>query len=349
MRSQFRVLKFISLVAVTQIATACSQQAIDTNPQRAANTSTQQAIAEPKPVIKADTSTTPSPQIFAGTYNVGSRYIAIANQGNRFCYEGYSMPSGRYAVAVGETTGSLTAETDAFAIDGWKKYGKTIFLRQNGNNLQVTDNSGSSYEYNLNKGNTSNAGLSEAMKKCLNSTEPFFETQPGYTISATPTAQTNGQTSEVTGNLLSAEQKAKLTQLPIPIVAPTYLPNGFSLFQALSSTAKYANGDDDSGYSIDYLGENNTCISIRNSSSGTRGLQKLREEQTEFGLLTIYTENARDNTIRNIVTPLGLKGNLILISGGTLPDSSAEGGWRPCKHVSIPTYIQVLKSLSIVK
>jgi hypothetical protein len=124
----------------------------------------------------------PNPTLNSGTYNVGSRYITIAHQGNRTCYEGFSIPSGRYAVAVGETTGSLSLENGSFVIDGWRKYGQTITLSQSGPNLLITNNNRSPQEYSyLQDGRREE--FSNTLKRCLNSSEPFFETAPGYNIS----------------------------------------------------------------------------------------------------------------------------------------------------------------------
>ena len=150
-----------------------------------------------------------------------------------------------------------------------------------------------------------------------------------------------------TPGLLSSQQKAQLTQLPIPIVVPTFLPAGFRLVQAEGGTSKYANGDDDSGYAIDYQGENNTCLSVRSSKDGPRRLPRIKQVQTRLGLMTIYLEQYRD--IKSLVTFLGIKGNPVLSSGGTLPDSTADGGFKRCRAVSIETYTQVLKSLVVVK
>jgi len=141
------------------------------------------------PTIPTTTASTPppiftpelskqQPTLTAGVYNLGSRYIAIATQGDRTCYEGYSLPSGRYAVAVGETTGSLSPEKDYFVLDGWKQYGRTITLRQKGSNLLITNNDNSPEEYNYFQSITRET-YSEALIRCLNSTEPFFETAPG--------------------------------------------------------------------------------------------------------------------------------------------------------------------------
>jgi hypothetical protein len=145
------------------------------------------------PAIPTTTASIPSPiftpnlskqqsTLTAGIYNLGSSYIAIATQGDRTCYEGYSLPSGRYAVAVGETTGSLSPEKDYFVLDGWKQRGKTITLRQNSTNLLITNNDDSPEEYNYFQ-SISRETYSDALTRCLNSTEPFFETAPGYNIS----------------------------------------------------------------------------------------------------------------------------------------------------------------------
>jgi hypothetical protein len=124
------------------------------------------------------------PTVKATTYNVGSRYITIANQGSRYCYEGISAPSGRYAVAVGETTGSLFSEKDYFVIEGWKKHGRTITLRQKGKNLLVSQNRNSSEEYNFLQSGSFGGKYSDSLIKCLKSTGTYFEAQPGYRIRA---------------------------------------------------------------------------------------------------------------------------------------------------------------------
>ena len=147
--------------------------------------------------------------------------------------------------------------------------------------------------------------------------------------------------------LLSPQQTAQLTRLPILIVIPTELPIGFRLVRAEGEAGSYANGDDDSGYAIDYQGLNNTCLSIRSSQDGPRGLETISQVQTRFGLVTVYAETFAGR--RRLISFLGLKGNPILISGGTLPDRTAKGGWRQCRAVSVETYTQVLKSLVVVK
>jgi hypothetical protein len=348
MRSQLFI-PFILLNVIFQ-ATACSQQpAVNTEPTSKQSAPTEKELPKQQPTVKAGAIDSRPVQVkqlalVAGTYNAGSRYIAIATQGSRTCYQGISMPSGRYAVAVGETTGSLSTEKDYFVADGWKKYGRTVTLSQNGENLSVSLDGGAPSEYNFFQ-KDSGEKYSESLTNCLNSTGEFFETAPSYTISTAPASQSK----KATGNLLTSEQKALLLQLPIPIVAPTFLPDGFRLVYANGEANKYVNGDDDSGYTIAYQGENNTCISISFSSSGTRGLQRANEVKTEFGSVVVYTDNARDNSIKSISSFFVLKGSPMLISGGSIPDRSADGGFKRCQPVEMGVYIKVLKSVTLVK
>jgi hypothetical protein len=348
MRSQLCI-PFILLNVIVQV-TACAQQpAVNagiatTQAETTKNlpeSQTKAATNDQQSVIKADAidgrSSSKQVSLITGVYNAGSRYITIAKQGSRICYQGVSMPSGRYAVAVGETTGSLSAEKDYFVADGWKKHARTVTLSQNGENLSISLDGGSPSEYNFFQ-KDSGEKYSESLMNCLNSTGEFFETAPNYTISTA----IGSQPKKDTGTLLTS-------QLPIPIVAPNFIPEGFRLVYAKGEANKYANGDDDSGYTIAYQGENNTCISIRSTQSGSRGLQRVNQVQTEFGSVGVYTENARDNSVVVISSFFELKGNPALISGGSIPDSSANGGFRRCEPVGMGVYLQVLKSLTLVK
>ncbi len=357
MRSQLCI-PLILLSVMVQV-TACTQQpAVNADIAKAQSETTQKlsksqpttkSVAnEQQPVIKADVTDerflNKQILLITGVYNSGSRYITIAAKGDRTCYQGVSVPSGRYAIAVGETTGTLSSEKDYFVVDGWKKYGRTVILSQNGRNLSISLDGSSPSEYNYFQ-KDGDEKYSESLMNCLNGTDEFFETAPSYTISTS----TGSQPKKESGNLLTSEQKALLLQLPIPIVAPNFVPEGFRLVYAKGESGKYVNGDDDSGYTIAYRGENNTCISIRSSSSGSRGLQRANQVQTEFGSVVVYTDNARDNSIRNISSFLELKGNPALISGGSIPDSSADGGFKRCEPVGMGVYMQVLKSLTLVK
>jgi len=151
---------------------------------------------------------------------------------------------------------------------------------------------------------------------------------------------------QATGNQLSAKQKAQLTQLPIPIVAPTYLPPGFRLVSASGEKGQYANGDDDSGYSLVYQGANNTCIKLSSSKDGPRGKwQQLVE--TKFGAVKVFVQTRNHN--RFVYSFIPLKGNPALSSGGHLPNPNSRGEWQRCNPISMEDYLRVLKSLDVVK
>ncbi|MEO0768396.1 MAG: hypothetical protein AAFY72_03030 [Cyanobacteria bacterium J06649_4] len=126
-----------------------------------------------------------------GVYNAGSRYIAVVYSDsldrNRICYEGISVPPGRYAVAVGETTGnlsySLEHEEGFFTIDGWEQYGIKVILGQDNNKLLVTHRDTDwTGEYEFFTSDVSASNATGALARCLRSQGSFFETAPGYQI-----------------------------------------------------------------------------------------------------------------------------------------------------------------------
>lgn len=145
--------------------------------------------------------------------------------------------------------------------------------------------------------------------------------------------QTAREIAQVTGNLLSADQKAKLLKLPIPIVAPTYLPKGFQLTHADGEEGHYSNGDDDSGYSLIYKGPENTCIEVRSSKDGPRGAWQ-QIVKTRFGSIKVFTENNQGKT--SIYSFVPIQGQPVLISGAS------------CNPVSMQEYIHVLQSLELL-
>jgi hypothetical protein len=103
-----------------------------------------------------------------GVYNAGSRYITVARKGNRFCYEGVSIPHRRYAVAVGETIGSLSPHKNGLIIDGSKRRGKPLFLSQSGSSLLVTLGQEEPQEYKFSNELNPNE-MTKELKQCLNS------------------------------------------------------------------------------------------------------------------------------------------------------------------------------------
>jgi hypothetical protein len=117
-----------------------------------------------------------------GVYNAGSRYITIARKGNRYCYQGISIPPRRYAVAVGETIGSLSPFGGGLVIDGWRSGRRrpvTIILSQSGTSLLVKfdrEPSGQSYDFFE---SLPSSFTSDELNKCLNSRGVFFKPVPG--------------------------------------------------------------------------------------------------------------------------------------------------------------------------
>ena len=129
----------------------------------------------------------------SGIYNAGSRYVFVAHNEDRTCYSAMSVPPGRYAIAVGETTGSLSRYQDGFIVDGWRDYyGKEVVLTLENSTIAVTHqgNHAGSYElYERRPSNEYRENYDNAMARCLNSEDVFFEVSPGYTIT-TPRIQT---------------------------------------------------------------------------------------------------------------------------------------------------------------
>jgi hypothetical protein len=113
-----------------------------------------------------------------GVYNAGSRYITVAQKGNRFCYEGVSIPHRRYAVAVGETIGSLSPHKNGLIIDGSKRRSQPFFLSQGNNSLLVTFGAEEPQEYRFSNDVNPNE-MTKELKQCLNSKGVVYMAIPG--------------------------------------------------------------------------------------------------------------------------------------------------------------------------
>jgi len=149
-----------------------------------------------------------------------------------------------------------------------------------------------------------------------------------------------------TGNLLSPAQVAKLTKLPIPIVAPTYLPKGFRVVRADGDTVKYANGDDDSGYGIEYQGEDGTCFAISSSKDGPRRLKQVGQVESAVGTVKMYEDVYEGR--RSIQSFIPVKGNPVMISP-VLQLNAATGNHEACPMLDRAEYENILKSMELVK
>jgi hypothetical protein len=113
-----------------------------------------------------------------GGYFAGSRFITVARKGNRYCYEGVSIPHKRYAVAVGETIGSLSPYGDGLIIDGLKRRGLQLVLSQGEDSLLVKFGKEEPQVYK-NAGDFNPNEISKDLKKCLNAKGVVYMAVPG--------------------------------------------------------------------------------------------------------------------------------------------------------------------------
>lgn len=150
-----------------------------------------------------------------------------------------------------------------------------------------------------------------------------------------------------TGNLLSPAQVEKLTKLPIPIVAPSYLPQGFQVMSANGDSVKYTNGDDDTGYAIEYQGEDNTCFAIQSSKDGPRGLKQVGQVETALGTVKIYEENYQNKT-SSLQSFIPVQGNPVMISPVSRLNQET-GNYEACKALDRAEYDRILRSIELVK
>ncbi len=149
-----------------------------------------------------------------------------------------------------------------------------------------------------------------------------------------------------TGNLLSPAQVAQLTELPIPIVAPTYLPEGFRVVRADGEIGEYANGDDDSGYTIEYQRDDNTCFAIYSSNEGPRDIEPVGRVESAIGAVNIYEENYEGRTSLQSFIPI--EGNPLMIS--PLSHLNPETGeYEACQALDLSEYERILQSIEVVE
>lgn len=192
----------------------------------------------------------------------------------------------------------------------------------------------------------SDATLPTPTQSAQSSQPTPLKTQP----SAAPVEaqSTDGSTlaNAATGNLLTPEQIAKLTQLPIPIVAPTDLPPGFRVVSADGGSDKYTNGDDDAGYVIEYEGAGNVCFVIQSSKDGPRRLKQVGQVETAVGLVKMYEETYEDK--RSVQSFIPVKGNPVMISP-VARFNPAKGDYEACNPLDLTQYERILKSIELVK
>lgn len=161
-----------------------------------------------------------------------------------------------------------------------------------------------------------------------------------------PTAEAQSTSRAEAGHGLSPAQVAKLTKLPIPIVAPTYLPPGFRVVSADGNSVKLTNGDDDTGYAIAYQGEDGTCFVINSSQDGPRRLKQIGQVESAVGTIKMYEEIYEGR--RSVQSFIPVKGNPVMLSP-VLQFQPDQGTHEACKALDRADYERILQSIAIVK
>lgn len=181
------------------------------------------------------------------------------------------------------------------------------------------------------------------LASCTNQTR---EPVPTPSVEPSVTSSNRVKSPASTGNLLSSGQVAKLTKLPIPIVAPTYVPEKFRLISADGASLKLTNGDEDTGYSIAYQGEDGTCFAIASSKDNPRKLKQIGQVESAFGPVKIHEEIYEGQS--SIKSFIPVKGNPVMISP-FLQLNSTTGSHEFCKALDRAEYERILKSIELVK
>ena len=118
----------------------------------------------------------------SGTYVADNRYISIASNGERTCYQGFSIPSLENSITVGETTGSLAAHQAGLLAEGWFEYGREVVFDLKESMITVLHEGYPAGDYAFYSPELINSDHVDALTRCLNSPQLFFETLPGYVV-----------------------------------------------------------------------------------------------------------------------------------------------------------------------
>ncbi len=180
---------------------------------------------------------------------------------------------------------------------------------------------------------------------------PKAEPSSSLTNSISPTPVV--KLSQASGDLLDLSQKAKLKELAVPIVVPTYLPVGFRLVKMDSGREELRTGSY-AYYSILYQGENGTCLDISlNTDPAMRTSQMLRR------FMQIPISNKKVTIIYGKLDDKSIAMGLFEVANGE-PNSAymlRNGGWMPsgqegrnvrCNSISEEEYDKVLQALEVL-
>jgi hypothetical protein len=196
-----------------------------------------------------------------------------------------------------------------------------------------------------------------AVKPPISSTNTSVAATPKLESSSLPTspspATSVAQVPQVQGNLLDSSQKAQLQELAVPIVVPSYLPEGFRLTKLNSGREELRSGSY-AYYSILYQGKNDTCLDISLNTDPAMLTSRMPRRFMQIPIsnkeVTIIYGNVEDKSITmgRFEVPNGSPNSAYMLrTGGWMP-SGQEGRNIRCNSISEEEYNKVLQALEML-
>jgi hypothetical protein len=149
-----------------------------------------------------------------------------------------------------------------------------------------------------------------------------------------------------TENLLTPAQMDQLTALPLPIVAPSYLPEGFQVVRVDGESVPYVDGSYDAGYVIEYQREDGTCFTIMSSKDGPRGLSSIGQVETALGPVSIYESRYEGSTTFLSYFPVDYNPMMMSPVSRLNPET---GEYEQCNPLDLQDYERILESIEVVQ
>lgn len=136
---------------------------------------------------------------------------------------------------------------------------------------------------------------------------------------------------------LTAEDVTELKRQPmVPIVVPTYIPDGMRVARVQTYREKLRDGSDDLEYQIHYRGTDGTCLFVGTTQSGSSGLQEINRVSTSLGTVKIHQE---PRIGRNLVAFIPIRGN-------TMFRTPAYGDG--CRDMNPAQFFRVIQSIRVL-
>jgi hypothetical protein len=133
-------------------------------------------------------------------------------------------------------------------------------------------------------------------------------------------------------------------------VAPAYLPPGFRVVVAeADASTRYANGDYDPGFRIEYRGPNDQCFGLSEDKSGSRGLQQITSVRSAIGAVAIYRDPYVAQQFKRESLSAFPAVGIFLITPGYLDQSGDPSPSETCKPISLSEFTKVAESLRWLK